>query len=78
LIVFDQIGTQSIHLKIPQKARTNITRIKGHIEVMRTFRIKVDELKTVRFVSVRKQSIERKVEVESVVCFTGLNTSVIS
>ena len=48
----------------------------GRIEEIRTFRIKVLELKIVRLESVKKQSILRKVEVVSVVCFTGLNASV--
>ena len=50
----------------------------GHSELIKTFKIKVLELKIVRFVSVKKQSIERKVEVVSVVYFTGLNASVTS
>lgn len=48
----------------------------GNTEEIRTLRMKVLELKIVKFESVRKQSIDKNVDVVSVVCLTGLNASV--
>ncbi len=76
MIVFEKMATHKMHLSNPQKRRTASIKRNGHRELIRTFRMKVDELKIVRFVSVKKQSIDRKVDVESVVCFTGLKASV--
>jgi hypothetical protein len=64
-----------MHLIKYQNTSTKKVRMKGIMEVMRTFKMKVEELKMMRFVSTRKQSIERNVEVESEVYLTGMNIS---